>query len=93
MLINYNTKWSLMAFENIKAKDLYTLKNGLSHADNKSNGNQMQTMLIGGERQFMICNSCFWCASSYLNIDNIFTKKCPLCQNNRIEILPIFDSY
>ena len=38
--------------------------------------------------QFIICNSCLWCAS-YLayNDDNI--ADCPACRSNKIKLLPI----
>ena len=40
------------------------------------------------DAQFIICNSCMWCAS-YLayNDDNI--ADCPACTSNKIELLPI----
>ena len=40
------------------------------------------------DAQFIICNSCLWCAS-YLayNDDNI--ADCPACTSNKIELLPI----
>ena len=38
-------------------------------------------------RYFLICESCFWCAS-YINNQTTFTK-CPLCQNGKIDCMPI----
>ena len=43
-------------------------------------------------RCFLICQTCFWCAS-YIdimgNMDELPYKACPTCNNNRIESLPI----
>src|SRR5919198_949395 len=57
----------------------------------------------GKQIHFLICESCFWCASllrsnnnnNYTtadittNNDNIITKHCPSCSNNRVESIPI----
>ena len=59
----------------------------------------------GKEIHFLICESCFWCASllrsnnnnnNYItagtatnNNYNIITKHCPSCSNNRVESIPI----
>lgn len=38
---------------------------------------------------FLLCNSCFWCAS-YLNLRSSFiVVQCPLCKENAIEWIPI----
>ena len=37
---------------------------------------------------FLLCPSCFWCAS-YFNFDELSIISCPLCRNNRIEQLPV----
>ncbi|MGC1932690.1 MAG: hypothetical protein WA667_27265 [Candidatus Nitrosopolaris sp.] len=43
-------------------------------------------------RCFLICQTCFWCAS-YIditgNMDELPYKACPTCNDNRIESLPI----
>jgi hypothetical protein len=38
---------------------------------------------------FLICGSCFWCASYYdtSNLNKVI--KCPCCDNNSIEFIPI----
>jgi hypothetical protein len=43
----------------------------------------------GKEIHFLICESCFWCASHFNNIDHTVTTKCPSCSNNRVESIPI----
>lgn len=38
---------------------------------------------------FLLCNSCFWCAS-YLNLGSGFIViQCPSCKENAIESMPI----
>ena len=40
---------------------------------------------------FLICESCFWCASalSLRPIGNETTPKCPICNDDGISIVPI----
>ena len=46
-------------------------------------------------RYFLICQTCFWCAS-YIdimdNIEDLPYKACPTCNDNRIESLQISDN-
>jgi hypothetical protein len=74
---------------NEKPNDLNALKNVSTRANGKSHGNHMQIIAIDKKRQFMLCGSCFWCASSYEYKDNKSIEKCPVCQNGRIELLSI----
>jgi hypothetical protein len=37
---------------------------------------------------FLLCKSCFWCAS-YFNSKSVSIAKCPNCYNNKIERMPI----
>jgi len=42
--------------------------------------------------EFVICNSCLWCASCIVR-KNIISL-CPLCHDNKIQIIPIsFDQF
>ena len=74
---------------NEEPKDLNTLKNLSSCANGKSYRNYIQIIVSDKKRLFMLCGSCFWCASSYEYKDNLSRKKCPVCQNERIELLSI----
>ncbi len=40
------------------------------------------------DAQFLICNSCLWCAS-YLAGDLDYIGNCPICMNYNIESIPI----
>ena len=45
---------------------------------------------ISDEIHFLLCQSCFWCAS-YYNYSEVVTR-CPTCDSNSIESLPISNS-
>lgn len=37
---------------------------------------------------FLLCPSCFWCAS-YFDFGELSIIRCPICHNNRMEQLPV----
>jgi hypothetical protein len=37
---------------------------------------------------FLLCPSCFWCAS-YFSSGEVLFIRCPMCYNNRIDQLPV----
>jgi hypothetical protein len=42
------------------------------------------------EIKFLLCNSCFWCASYYLNSsDKNRITRCPACYSGELESMPI----
>jgi rubrerythrin len=46
------------------------------------------------QKHFLICESCFWCASSLSTpdphlINDETIPKCPLCKSNRIRVIPV----
>ena len=43
---------------------------------------------ISSERNFLICRSCFWCAS-YFNNMHRSVETCPSCNDAKIESMPI----
>ena len=43
---------------------------------------------IGKRVDFLLCPSCFWCAS-YLNCGALSIIRCPICRNNHIDQLPV----
>jgi hypothetical protein len=40
------------------------------------------------DAQFLICNSCFWCAS-YISHSPDYVENCPACRSDRIEAIPL----
>jgi hypothetical protein len=47
-----------------------------------------QRDIASNERNFLICGSCFWCAS-YLNNMHSFVDICPSCKHGKVESMPI----
>ena len=43
---------------------------------------------VSDKINFLICESCFWCASFFNNYRMVVTK-CPICGNKKIESMPI----
>jgi hypothetical protein len=43
---------------------------------------------VSRQTHFLLCQSCFWCAS-YLSSKSVSIAKCPNCYNNRIQWMPI----
>jgi hypothetical protein len=43
---------------------------------------------ISKKIDFLLCNSCFWCAS-YLNLGSFRVSECPSCDENTIERMPL----
>jgi hypothetical protein len=44
--------------------------------------------IISSERNFLICRTCFWCAS-YFNNTHTSVETCPSCNDAKIESMPI----
>jgi hypothetical protein len=44
--------------------------------------------IICSERNFLICRSCFWCAS-YFNNMHRSVERCPSCNDAKVESMPI----
>jgi hypothetical protein len=42
---------------------------------------------ITKQRHFLLCESCFWCASSIYLVSMDWI--CPVCNNNKVESIPI----
>ena len=47
-----------------------------------------QRDITSSERNFVICSSCFWCAS-YLNNMHRSVEVCPSCNDAKVESMPI----
>jgi hypothetical protein len=43
---------------------------------------------ISSERNFLICSSCFWCAS-YLNNMHKSVERCPSCNDAKVDSMPL----
>jgi hypothetical protein len=38
---------------------------------------------------FLLCQSCFWCASHFVDFDDLAIIDCPVCNDRRIEKIPV----
>jgi hypothetical protein len=57
--------------------------------DNNGNDKKQHSKQI----HFLLCESCFWCATSYLSPKSVSVAKCPNCYNNKIKWMPISNIY
>ena len=63
--------------------------NATTQAANIKNDSNISTR-ISEPIHFVICNSCYWCASLYSDLK---TVKCPVCNNdNNMESIPISEN-
>ena len=75
--------------------------NAKTHENSKYNKSEVryitsrntQAKQFQSQKGFLLCKSCFWCASSlYLMDDRIKVSlflQCPNCYNNKVELLPL----
>ena len=62
------------------------LQTRLNNSNNKDSDNKKW---ICAQIQFLLCESCFWCASC-LSSKNVSVVKCPICHDNgKIKWMPI----
>jgi hypothetical protein len=79
---NNNNEYAKSLYEQVILKVL-NADNGNSTAINNGSNN----VYTGARRHFVICNSCFWCASLY---SDSRTVKCPICNSyGDLESIPI----
>jgi hypothetical protein len=62
--------------------------NTLSSLENGSGVNRHIVTQIDKGIDFLLCPSCFWCAS-YFNFGEMTIISCPMCHNNHIDQLPV----
>ena len=53
----------------------------------KKQNQQIGTIRKYHDAEFLICNSCFWCASILSN--NAYFEKCPICTGLKLEFTPL----
>jgi hypothetical protein len=63
-------------------------ENTLSSLKHGSETNRLIPAPPQKQVDFLLCPSCFWCAS-YFNFHELSIISCPLCHNDRIEQLPV----
>ncbi len=55
---------------------------------NSKNNNPDDKKEVYRQIHFLLCESCFWCAS-YLSSKSVSVAKCPNCHNRRVNWMPI----
>jgi hypothetical protein len=62
--------------------------NNNNYYDTVAIDNNKSKIYAGNKKDFLICNSCFWCASLYSNSRTII--KCPMCNSyGNLESIPL----
>ena len=56
--------------------------------DNNDNNNGDDKKGLSKQIHFLLCESCFWCAS-YLSSKSVSVAKSPNCHDNKIKWIPI----
>jgi hypothetical protein len=64
------------------------MKTTLSSLEDGSETNRRIPANTDKKVDFLLCHSCFWCAS-YFNFGELSIVRCPVCDNSRIEQLPL----
>jgi hypothetical protein len=73
-----------------KARTKTTIQKVLDYTKHKE---KLSTVRPTTQRYFMICQTCFWCASYTGTIDimnELPFERCPTCNDNKIESFPSF---
>jgi hypothetical protein len=60
----------------------------LDNNNNNNNNNGDDKKELSKQIHFLLCGSCFWCAS-YLSSKSVSVAKCPICYSNKIQWMPI----
>ena len=84
------------SFPITKNKEVICLmEDNLSSQKDRNNSTLLngQSIEVTKQKNFMICELCLWCASSYFHSyrTNVAVK-CPNCKDGTIELLPICDN-
>lgn len=71
------------------------MEDNLSSYKDRNNSTLLngQSNEVTKQKNFMICELCLWCASSYFHpYRTNVAVKCPHCKDGTIELLPICDN-
>jgi hypothetical protein len=56
---------------------------------NMANKDNVKDTASHQKKYFLLCETCFWCATYLINDDCTTFSKCPTCNNAKVESLPI----
>ena len=78
-----------MSYHTLIDKEQHELRiNTLSSLENGSEVNRRVATQVDTGIDFILCRSCFWCAS-YFNFGEMTIINCPKCRSNRIDQISI----
>lgn len=78
-----------MSFAKLTYPSLYaTTLHGTTAVDSNEKYAASLISRISKRIDFLLCNSCFWCAS-YLNLRGYDVSECPSCKESTIERMPL----
>jgi hypothetical protein len=72
----------------IDKEDNVLTKTTLSRLADGSETNRNFPAKTDKQVDFLLCPSCFWCAS-YFNFGELSIIRCPMCHNNHMEQVPV----
>ena len=56
---------------------------------NMANKNNVKYTASYQKKHFLLCEACFWCATYLISDGGTTVSKCPICNNVKLELLPI----
>jgi len=56
---------------------------------NMANKNNVKYTTSYQKKHFLLCEACFWCATYLISDGGTTVSKCPICNNVKVELLPI----
>ena len=56
---------------------------------NMANKNNVKYTASYQKKHFLLCEACFWCATYLISDGGTTVSKCPICNNIKVELLPI----
>ena len=68
-----------------------TYRDFYNRLDNVTTDIDNRAIIVAKEIRFLICESCFWCASC-LNVAKSTVTKCPSCSDAKLESMAISDN-
>jgi hypothetical protein len=87
MMMNYPFSHKVgYSGNNIDSNIASKINNGDAKMANKNN---VKVAASHQEKHFLLCEACFWCATYLINDGGTTVSRCPICNNAKVELLPI----
>lgn len=86
--INISDSSTVLESEKMSAESLNNLRDFWPGVRNQASIVK-QLSIFADQRLFLICESCFWCASCFRS--SYLIHDCPMCYNGKLDCMPIGD--